>query len=86
MSESDTQHAVRRFFGVILMVAGGLITFLSGACTLIFSGIGVVSGAQEGHIEAGLEIIPTALMVGLPGVGIGLALFFIGRAVYRRTP
>jgi hypothetical protein len=72
---------VARFFGGLLMAVGGLIAVTSGLCSLAILTMGAVSSGNDLG-----DSIPLVLLVGGIPFGIGLALFFIGRRLYRGSP
>jgi hypothetical protein len=73
-----------RFFGGLLMAAGGLIAVSAGLCSVIFSIMGLrESGLSKELFTVG---VPLVLVVGGVPIAIGLALFFVGRMLYREPP
>jgi hypothetical protein len=73
-----------RFFGGLMMAAGGLITVSAGLCSAIFSIMALrESGLSDELLTEGL---PFVLVVGGVPIAIGLALFFVGRTLYRERP
>ena len=71
------------FFGGLLMAVGGLIAALSGLCSGVFIVGSIISMASSNPSDFfnGLPLV--LLFGGLPFL-VGLALFFMGRAIYRR--
>ena len=67
---------VKRFFGAILIAVGGLIAFLSGACTLVFIVLGM--SASSAVYNMGM-----ALTIGIVPFIVGVVLFILGRALWR---
>jgi hypothetical protein len=68
---------MKRVFGSILMAVGILIAGASGLCSLV-----VIQGTAN---EFGGEFVVQILAMGGIPFGIGLALFFGGRALVRRA-
>ena len=68
--------AVKRFFGAILVAVGGLIAFLSGACTVAFMVMGLGAPNPMGNISM-------AITFGIVPIAIGVVLFILGRALWR---
>lgn len=73
---------VRGFFGGLLMVVGGILTALAGACTVYWTW-GTLSDVSQGHgwgLNSGLTdwLLTTAMIGGAP-ILLGVALFFLGR-------
>ena len=78
MSEPK-RNEVQAFFGLLLMVAGGLIGGLSGLCTalgLIFSVISMVENVRDGASAVGV-----VLAFGVIPIVVGVGLFVAGRAL-----
>ena len=84
MSGAPHQMTATRFFGGLLMAAGGLIAVSAGLCSVVVSIIGLTeSGPTVELLTAGL---PLVLVVGGVPIAIGLALFFVGRGLFRERP
>lgn len=62
---------MRQFFGLVLVVVGGLWLALSGLCTAGFG----VAFMQQGQFS---DIWPV-LLIGIPSLVIGYVLFAFGR-------
>lgn len=71
---------MKKVFGSILLAVGILIAGASGLCSLVFS-MGTLFGSSS-NIRIDLPII---LFVGGIPFGIGVALFFGGRALVRQA-
>jgi sensor domain CHASE-containing protein len=71
---------MKQVFGSILLAVGILIAGCSGLCSLVFS-MDTLFGSSN-HIRIDLPII--FIVGGIP-FGIGLALFFGGRALIRQA-
>ena len=73
------------FFGDALMALGALVAVLSGLCSTVFIGVSLKAAFQDGAREflfgAGLALA----FGGVPFL-VGLALFFVGRVIYRVDP
>jgi hypothetical protein len=84
MSGPPRRMTATRFFGGLLMAAGGLIALSAGLCSTIFS----IMALRESGLSSELltEGLPFMLVVGGVPVVIGLALFFVGRMLYRERP
>jgi hypothetical protein len=81
MSGAPHRMTATRFFGGLLMAAGGLIAVSAGLCSVVVSIMGLgESGSTVEMITSGL---PLVLLFGGVPIAIGLALFFIGRGLYR---
>ncbi|MBX7249948.1 MAG: hypothetical protein K1X35_13000 [Caulobacteraceae bacterium] len=79
--------ALRRFFGGLLMVAGGLIAGLAGVCTLVFGGGSAMDLANGHGYGLGGDLGGLLALVGIFGgvpIAVGLLLFFLGRWVRRQ--
>jgi hypothetical protein len=73
-----------RFFGGLLMAAGGLIAVSAGLCSAVVSFMALTeSGATADMITVGLPLV--LLFGGIP-IAIGITLFFVGRMLYRERP
>jgi hypothetical protein len=73
-----------RFFGGLMMAAGGLITVSAGLCSVAVSVMGLTDGSSPGEmLTLGL---PLVLLFGGVPIAIGLALFFVGRSLFRERP
>jgi hypothetical protein len=81
MSDAPHRMTATRFFGGLLMAAGGLIAVSAGLCSVVVSVMGLMeSGTTEEILTAGL---PLVLLFGGVPIAIGLTLFFVGRSLYR---
>jgi hypothetical protein len=78
-------NPVTKLFGAMLMAIGGLIATLCGLCSLGFMGFGVFGAFSQGGGVGALGMIPIALLAGAIPVGIGVALFVVGRSLYRNA-
>jgi len=78
-AEDDETHAKRmagkRFLGGLLMAVGGLIALLCGMCTLVFLNNSWAS-------EALIALLASLVLGGIPSA-VGVALFLLGRSIYR---
>lgn len=73
-----------RFFGGLMMAAGGLIAVSAGLCSAVVSVMGLTDGGNTTElITMGLPLV--LLFGGIP-IAIGLTLFFVGRRLYRERP
>jgi hypothetical protein len=70
LREESERMARKRFLGMMLMAAGGLLALLCGLCTLVMSASAIGGGAEASAM----------LMIVLP---IGVTLFWIGLRMYR---
>jgi hypothetical protein len=79
MSEPNSSPPTpgRMIGGMALIVIGLLILIPSGLCTAVF-GLGSLWDTMSGH-STGLDILPEALMIGVPFMLIGYLLFHFGR-------
>jgi len=73
-------NPAQRFFGALFMAVGGLIAGLCGLCSAAVLLIGFASGDTPGETMSALPIV--VVIGGIP-IGGGLAIFFVGRAMYR---
>ncbi|MFI4936088.1 MAG: hypothetical protein ACHP7N_15855 [Caulobacterales bacterium] len=80
--ETDSQRAVSRFWGGMLIAVGGLIGGLCGLCTFGFVGFGV--WGLFNRAPETLAMIPTALIIGGIPTAFGAILVWLGRGVLRR--
>jgi hypothetical protein len=84
MSGPPRRMTATRFFGGLLMAAGGLIAVSAGLCSVVVSFMALTeSGSTAEMITSGL---PLVLLFGGVPIAIGLALFFVGRGLYRERP
>jgi hypothetical protein len=84
-SSKSGGNPVVKLFGAMLMAIGGLIATLCGLCSLGFMGFGVFGAFSQGGGVSALSMIPIALLAGAIPVGIGVALFVVGRGLYRNN-
>jgi hypothetical protein len=85
MSDNKT---IRLFFAYILMAVGGLMTLLSGGCTVVWLGFlvwniigGIINGSVFNSVQVnaiGAAFGLTLIVGGLP-LAIGVALIACGR-------
>jgi hypothetical protein len=80
---SDPGSSVVRFFGAILMAVGGLVAVLSGGCTAVFVGLGLIEIATSKSRGEDLGLLFSFLFVGAAPFAVGALLFFAGRAMRR---
>ena len=74
---------VKAFFGIILMIVGGLTALLSGGCIVIFAGSEIWNQLERGNMNrAGETFASAALFGGIPFI-IGLLFFRWGRWLTR---
>jgi hypothetical protein len=87
MSDGAGPRPVGRFFGGLLMAIGGLIAVTSGLCSLAVTAIGL--GSNLSDASAFMTILTAGLpfLLGIGGIPfvIGLAMYFAGRSLYRRS-
>jgi len=84
---SENTNPAGRFFGGLLMVVGGLMAALAGLCTVVFVGSVVVEmgrGNQTIFGETASFLMLSAVVGGVPIV-VGVALFFLGRHLWRKS-
>jgi hypothetical protein len=74
-------NPAQRFFGALFMAVGGLIAGLSGLCSAGVLLIGFASGSDFAET---MSVLPIVLFVGGIPIAVGLALFFLGRWMYRQ--
>jgi hypothetical protein len=74
-SGRGSNAGVKRFFGGLLMAIGILIGGLSGLCTAMFLNLG--GGPNDGGM------LGLVLILGVPPIVLGVAMFFGGLAVWR---
>ncbi|HET6971377.1 MAG TPA: hypothetical protein VFH92_09650 [Phenylobacterium sp.] len=74
---------VRRFFGGLLMVVGGLMMGLCGLCTAVFLVASVFDGGGGRELGGGGELAIMALVIGGIPTAIGVGLFVAGRSLLR---
>jgi len=84
MSEASPNDSgsVRRFVGLILVVIGVLWMSAAGLCTAGFFVSILVDGADFREV---LSIVPMIGLVGGFGVGLGLVIYVVGRALRPRA-
>lgn len=84
MTNGGERSPAVRFFGWLLMGAGGLIAVTAGACSLFVLGSMLISGGSGAEPYLGLVgMLLTVMMVGGIPFGVGAALFFAGRTISR---
>jgi hypothetical protein len=84
MSGPPQRMTATRFFGGLLMAAGGLIAVSAGLCSVVVSIMALTETSSTAEmITSGL---PLVLLFGGVPVAIGLTLFFVGRGLYRERP
>lgn len=71
------------FFGMLLMIVGGLVALGAGGCTVIFAGSEIWSLLERGRMERAGDMLVTASLVGGIPFLIGLGLFRLGRSLSR---
>jgi hypothetical protein len=81
MSGRDGTRAAARFFGWLMMAAGGLIALTTGACTLYVLA-GLMANGSGGYGTTGEWAVMALVIGGLPCL-IGVGLFFGGRKLSR---
>jgi hypothetical protein len=69
-----------RFVGGLIMAFGGLIATLSGLCSAAFLAMMISSPGDPSMFAFGVFVV--GIIGGVP-FAVGVALFFIGRSVYR---
>jgi hypothetical protein len=72
--------AALRFFGGALKIIGALIATLTGLCTAVV-GIPILSSNQWGSFASKLR---TVIISGVIPFAIGVGIYLLGRALYRR--
>jgi hypothetical protein len=80
--ELSDRRARKRFVGMLLMSAGGLLALLCGLCTLVLS-IGFIASPGTVQSAANLTFLLIPLIVGGVPTAIGVMLFWIGLGMYR---
>ena len=89
MSGQTDPNPVTRFFGGLMMAAGILIAATAGLCSLGLTVFALVDTAKTSSGNVGELItlgLPMVLLFGGIPLGVGLALFFIGRRLFRERP
>ena len=84
---SEHPNTTGRFFGGLLMVVGGLMATLAGLCTVMFVGSVVLEmgrGNQTIFGESASFLMLSAVVGGVPII-LGVALFFLGRFLWRKS-
>lgn len=84
---SEHPNPAGRFFGGLLMVVGGLLASLAGLCTVLFVGsvfLEMGRGNQTIFGETASFLMLSAVVGGVPIV-VGVALFFLGRLLWRKA-
>jgi hypothetical protein len=81
MTGRDGTRAAARFFGWLIMAAGGLIALTTGACTLYVLA-GLMTDGTGGYGTTGEWVLLALVIGGLPCL-IGVGLFFGGRKLSR---
>ena len=71
---------MQKLFGSLLLGCGIIVAGLSGLCTLLFAGSALL-GPSNG--QDAMSVIPAALLFGGIPIGIGIGMFFGGRALLR---
>ena len=71
---------MQKVFGGLMLGCGILVAGLSGLCTLLVAGTSLLGASGTQEI---MSVIPAALIFGGIPVGIGIGLFFGGRALIR---
>jgi hypothetical protein len=84
MSGPPRRMTATRFFGGLMMAAGGLIAVSAGLCSAVISVMGLTDGGTTEEILT--EGVPLVLVVGGTPFAIGVTLFFVGRRLYRERP
>jgi len=75
-----------RFFGMLLMVSGGLIAGLSGLCTAAVTLTMLVQLAvSHSGLTGFLNLVGLALVFGGVPFAFGAVLFILGRNLYRAS-
>ncbi|MFI4936087.1 MAG: hypothetical protein ACHP7N_15850 [Caulobacterales bacterium] len=94
--ETDSQRAVSRFWGGLLIAVGGLIAGLCGSCTVYFLSVAMSGGpanwpskSSTPSLEAMLSTSPIATAIGALVIGglptaLGVLLFVSGWRDIRR--
>ncbi|HYD28965.1 hypothetical protein [Brevundimonas sp.] len=82
MSGGDGTRAAARFFGLLMMAAGGLIALTTGACTLYVVLAGLMANGSGGYGTTGEWVVMALVIGGLPCL-IGVGLFLGGRKLSR---
>ena len=72
---------MKKLFGSLLLGCGIILGGLSGLCTLIFAG-SALAGSSGEEI---MSVLPAALLFGGVPIGIGMGMFFGGRALLREA-
>lgn len=75
---------MRRFWGRLMAATGFLLATGSGLCTLALVGVGVAARLNS-PTEYDVVIIVVSLVFGVPIVGVGLLLLFVGRRMLRKA-
>ena len=71
---------MKKLFGSLMLGCGIIVAGLSGLCTLIVAG-SALAGSSSG--QEAMSVIPAALLFGGIPIGIGIGMFFGGRAMLR---
>ncbi len=74
--------AGRRFVGMLLMAAGGLLALLCGLCTAVFS-VGFIVSATDGRYPTQLSPLLLPLIIGGVPTAAGVTLFWVGLNIFR---
>lgn len=83
MSDGNKRSPAVRFFGWLLMGAGGLIAVTAGACSLYILGSMLIDGGGATPYFGTSGMLITVAIVGGVPFAVGTALFFAGRAISR---
>ena len=89
MSDRPEPNPVTRFFGGLMMAAGGVIAVTSGLCSVVLTVMALGDAIQRpsGNVGELLTLgVPMVLLFGGIPFAVGLGLFFIGRKLYREHP
>ena len=85
-SERDNEarrNAGKRFLGLLLMTAGGLLALLCGLCTFVLSA-NIIGGAlHSSATTAQLSVLLFPLIIGGIPTALGVVLFMIGLSMFR---
>ena len=69
---------MKKLFGSLLLGCGIILGGLSGLCTLIVAGSAMAGSSSYQEI---MSVLPAALLFGGIPIGIGIGMFFGGRAM-----
>ncbi|TAL36860.1 MAG: hypothetical protein EPN97_05990 [Alphaproteobacteria bacterium] len=75
--------SLKVFFGMLLMIVGGLVALGAGGCTIIFAGSELWRHLEHGRMGRAGDVLLTASLVGGIPFLIGLGLFRLGRGMSR---